>query len=243
MKRAANKFGASAVRVATISTTCVLLAVAWLGASRGTAAQTAPGGPGALPAWTTGAKDGLGTATTAKSKVWYTLAGGVMTEVYYPRLDVANVRTLEFAVSDGKRVWLEGKDMGHAIERGADDALVYRQTNSSRDKTFKIVKTYVTDPERDTVLIDVKFDAPTGYVLFVLFDPALKNLGVGDTGSTRDGALVTEKDGAACALMASAGFEHPSSGFAAGSDGYTDLLLHKRLEWGYPRAENGNVVQ
>jgi glucoamylase len=243
MKRAANKFGASAVRVATISTTCVLLAVAWLGASRGTAAQTAPGAPGAIPTWTTGAKDGVGTATTAKSKVWYTLAGGVMTEVYYPRLDVANVRTLEFAVSDGKRVWLESKDMEHATSRVSGDALVYRQKNTSHDGKFKIVKTYATDPERDTVLIDLEVDAPAGYSLYVLFDPALKNLGTGDTGSTRDGALVTEKDGAACALVARFPFEHASSGFAAASDGYTDLLLHKKLEWSYPRAENGNVVQ
>jgi glucoamylase len=230
-------------KLCTAVATFALGAVVTLFSARGVAAQSAPGAPGALPTWTTGAKEGIGTSTTAKSKVWFTLAGGVMTEVYYPRLDVANVRTLEFAVSDGKRVWLEGKDMEHSIERVTDSALVYRQTNSGHDGKFKIVKTYVTDPERDTVLIDVSFDAPTGYVLFVLFDPALKNLGVGDKGSTQNGALVTEKDGAACALMASAGFEHPSSGFAAGSDGYTDLLLHKRLEWGYPRAENGNVVQ
>jgi glucoamylase len=226
-----------------MATASVLAAMTWLGAASGVAAQSAPGAPGGLSTWTTGAKEGVGTSTTAKSKVWYTLAGGLMTEVYYPRLDVANVRTLEFAVSDGKRVWLESKGTEHAIERVTNDALVYRQTNSSRDRKFKIVKTYVTDPERDTVLIDVAFDAPAGYSLYLLFDPALKNLGVGDTGTKHDGALVTEKADAACALVASVPFEHASSGFAAANDGYTDLLLHNRLEWSYARAENGNVVQ
>jgi glucoamylase len=213
--------------------------------SLGTAAlaQSAPGAPGSVSTWTSGAKEGLGTSTTEKSKVWFTLAGGVMTEVYYPRLDTANVRTLEFAVSDGRRVWLESKDMAHSIERLDPNALLYRQTNSIDGGKVKISKTYATDPERDSILIDVAFDAPPGYSLYLLFDPALKNLGVGDTGYTKGSALVTEKSGVACALLASSGLERASSGFAGVSDGYTDLLLHKQLDWSYARAENGNVVQ
>ena len=50
-----------------------------------------------------------------------------MTEVYYPRLDAANTRTLEFAVSDGKHVWLESKDMLHTLTRPSKNSLVYRQ--------------------------------------------------------------------------------------------------------------------
>ncbi|MBI3483930.1 MAG: hypothetical protein HY012_02095, partial [Acidobacteria bacterium] len=76
-------------------------------------AQVAPGGPGSVPTWTSGGKDGVGTSATPESKVWFTLQGGVMTEVYYPRLDVANVRTLEFAISDGRSVWLESRDLEH----------------------------------------------------------------------------------------------------------------------------------
>ncbi len=213
-------------------------------------AQNAPGAPGAVPTWTTGSKDGLGTSTTAESKVWYTLQGGIMTEVYYPRLDVANTRTLEFAVSDGKHVWLESKDMQHQTVRARMDALVYQQVSSVSQKAagelpvnFQIYKTYTTDPARNTVLIDVAFDAAAPYKLYVLFDPALKNLGTGDTGSSHNGALVTEKDGVACALLSSVGFAQTSSGFKDSSDGYTDLLLHHSLAWSYARAENGNVVQ
>jgi glucoamylase len=210
-------------------------------------AQNAPGAPGAVPTWTTGSKDGLGTSTTAESKVWYTLQGGIMTEVYYPRLDVANTRTLEFAVSDGKHVWLESKDMVHSLTRPSTNSLVYRQMSilggGETEKSINIQKTYTTDPAHNTVLIEVIYEAPKNYKLYVLFDPALKNLGTGDSGSTQDGALVTEKDGVACALLSSSGFAQTSSGFKDASDGYTDLLLHKRLTWSYPRAENGNVIQ
>ncbi len=93
-------------------------------------AQAAPGGPGELPTWTDAGKDGIGTAATAQSKVWFTLQGGILTEVYYPRVDMADVRGLEFAVSDGNRTWIESRDMQHAIERIDDHALLFRQTST-----------------------------------------------------------------------------------------------------------------
>ncbi len=205
--------------------------------------QLAPGAPGAIPTWTAASKDAVGTSTTTDSKVWFTLEGGVMTEVYYPRLDNANVRTLEFAVSDGKRVWLESADMEHSIERVSGNSLDYRQTSRDAAKSFTITKTYVTDPRRNALLIDVTFTGDPKYSLYVLFDPSLNNSGAGDTGYTSDGALITEKEGTAAALLSSAGFEATSSGFAGVSDGYTDLLLHQKLKWSYARAEKGNVVQ
>lgn len=42
-------------------------------------AQSAPGGPGSIPTWTSGAKEAVGTATATESKVWFTLQGGIMT--------------------------------------------------------------------------------------------------------------------------------------------------------------------
>ncbi|MGC2268288.1 MAG: glucan 1,4-alpha-glucosidase, partial [Candidatus Acidiferrales bacterium] len=182
-------------------------------------------------------------STSTESHVWYTLQGGILSEVYYPRLETADVRTLEFAVSDGKTVWLESKDMQHSIERTDDNALIYRQTSRDTASRFTITKTYATDPSRDTLLIDVTFSAPNGFTLYVLYDPALKNSGMGEVGYTQDDALVTEKPGVASALLSSNVFQQMTSGFAGTSDGYTDLLLHQKLDWSYTRAENGNVVQ
>jgi glucoamylase len=220
--------------------TIFVLALSWPALS---SAQSAPGGPGALPTWTAGSKEAVATATATESHVWFTLESGILTEVYYPRLDTANLRTLEFAVSDGKGTWAESKDMHHALERVNNDALLYRQTSSDPGGKFKIEKTYASDPQRDAVLIEVVFTAPAGYDLYVLADPALKNSGYGDTGFTQDGALVTQKEDVACALISSPGFSEASSGFAGKSDGYTDLLLHHKLTWKYDRAEKGNVFQ
>src|ERR1700693_2033079 len=55
----------------------------------------APGGPGALSHFDLARKDCLGTANNTTSKVWYTVAGGVLSDVYYPTIDNTNVETLQ----------------------------------------------------------------------------------------------------------------------------------------------------
>ncbi len=206
--------------------------------------QNAPGGPGTTPTWTPGSKEAVGTSATTDSHVWFTLQGGILSEVYYPRLDTADVRTLEFAVSDGKNVWQESKDLLHSVRWVNEGGLEFCQTSRQPQGLFTIEKTYVTDPSRDTLLIDVAFTASAGrYSLYVLYDPSLKNSGMGDTGYTEGDALVAQKQDVVSALESSVGFAQKSSGFASTSDGYTDLLLHHHLDWTYARAENGNVVQ
>jgi glucoamylase len=216
---------------------CIATAPAILGG------QVAPGAPGATPTWTPGSKEAVGTATSTDSRVWFTLQGGILTEVYYPRLDTADVHSLEFAVSDGKHVWIESKDMLHSLSSIDDSALTYGQTSNDPAGRFQISKTYATDPHHDTLLIDVTFSGSPAYSLYVLYDPSLKNSGYGDTGYSQGDALVAEKASIASALVSSSGLLQMTSGFAGVSDGYTDLLLHHRLTWSYARAENGNVIQ
>src|ERR1700761_6163244 len=64
--------------------------------------KVAFGAPGMEPKWTRGAKDAVGTAYSTSSKVWYTLAGGSLTEIFYPTIDSPQVRDVQFLVSDGK---------------------------------------------------------------------------------------------------------------------------------------------
>src|SRR3954447_19676924 len=65
-------------------------------------AATAPGAPGQKTVWAEADKDGFGTTTTTRSKVWHTLDDGILTEVYYPNLGTPSVRDLQFIVSDGR---------------------------------------------------------------------------------------------------------------------------------------------
>src|SRR5260370_8357742 len=128
-----------------------------------------------MATWTPASKEAVGKATSTDSHVWFTLQGGILTEVYYPCLDTADVHTLEFAVSDGKTVWIESKDMQHSIERGNENALVYRHTSRDPAGHFTLTKTYLTDPQQDTLLVDVTFAVRPGDSLYVLYHPSLKN--------------------------------------------------------------------
>lgn len=52
----------------------------------------APGWPGTPARRTSSVKNGVGTALTAASKVWFTLSHGILDEIYYPRVDSACTR-------------------------------------------------------------------------------------------------------------------------------------------------------
>src|SRR5664279_4758767 len=79
------------------------LAAAAPGAPSRGAAPTgvAPGGPGSLSHFDLARKDCLGTARNTTSKVWYTVAGGVLSDVYGPTVDTTDVETLQYVVTDG----------------------------------------------------------------------------------------------------------------------------------------------
>lgn len=67
----------------------------------------APGWPGAEPRWTTSTKSGVGTARSLASKVWFTIGRGILTEVYYPRLDRACIKDMQLLVTDGTDFFAE----------------------------------------------------------------------------------------------------------------------------------------
>jgi glucoamylase len=235
----------------------------------------APGAPGKDAQWAGAGKKAVGTSNTLESKVWFTLGDGGMTEVYYPTVDVANTRMLEFVVVSGngaggasRRVETESTDATHQTEVLDARALSFRQINTARSGAWTITKTYTTDPERHTVLIDVRFEsraAGTPYALYVYYDPSLHNSGMHDSAWTEEGALLASDADKASALVASRGFDFVTNGyFQTESDGLfqlrqpnsqttlsesfgtgTDDKREARSEAavGYARAVDGNVVQ
>ena len=211
------------------------------------AAAPAPGGPGARATWTTGAKQGLATSTTLQSKIWATLARGGVSEVYWPRLDRPQTADLELIVSDGATFAEREQDATtQGVELVDAQALEYRQVNTARSGRYRIVKTTVTDPVRDVVLVGVRLDSLDGgsYRAYAYFDPALSATGGGDTGSSQGDALVASDGASTSALLCSCRFVRTSSGYAGtASDPLRDLQADGRLDATYDSAAPGNVVQ
>ncbi|HLL14368.1 MAG TPA: glucan 1,4-alpha-glucosidase [Pyrinomonadaceae bacterium] len=227
---------------------CVLFILASACAAQAqTGNNLAPGAPGAEAHWPSAGKNGVGTSNTLESKVWFTLRGGVMTEVYYPTVDVANSQELQFVVVSqaGGRVETEGADATHRVEIIDPRALSFRQTNTAKSGAWTITKTYTTDPERHTILIDVRFESrtPGAHALYLYYDPSLNNSGLHDSAWTRGQAMLASDAGRTSALILNTNLTEMTNGYLGTSDGLTQLRRAGRIAEQHMRAADGNVVQ
>src|ERR1035438_9163754 len=128
----------------------------------GLPAVAAPGGPGTMSYFDLARKDCLGTARNTTSKVWYTVAGGVLSDVYEPTIDNTDVQTLQYIVTDGSTfIDLQTRDMT-SPGAAAPPGMPCTVTAPSASHGYKLVTTYITDPARDTVLMDTRLDATPG---------------------------------------------------------------------------------
>src|SRR6476469_9940990 len=117
------------------------------------------GGPGMQPRWTRGDKDAVGTAYSVASKVWFTMAGGVVTEVYYPTIDEPQIRDLQFLITDGKTFFHEERrDLKESLEPLGEGSLGVRAMMASPDGRYRLVKEIITDPHQNSLLIDVTLE-------------------------------------------------------------------------------------
>jgi glucoamylase len=224
-------------------------AISIVGTAQGSASRStpgvAPGAPGAKVDWAPADKHGFATSTTPPSKVWFTLEGGELTEVYYPRLDTPSYRDLQFAVTDGHSFVEQERDSTLQQTTLEDPhSLIYRQVNTDKQHRWRLTKTYVTDTRRSTVFVRVSFRSLTGlpYRLYVLAHPSLSN-GMPDTGSCSPAGLVATDGQMSSAVITEPALEQTSCGYQGTSDGWSDLRAHDRLDSHYASAPSGNVIQ
>ncbi len=248
----------------------VVVGLALLGAS-GTGARvvtSAPDGPGAVSHFDLARKDCLGTSRTAASKVWYTVAGGVLSDVYYPTADNTNVETLQYAVTDGSSFTdLQSRDMTYRVTVDAG-GMECRVTATAKSGRYRIVTDYLTDPSSNAVVMRVRLDSLRRgpLALYVLFDPTVNGNGGGGAGNGgADSAIVDASTGHSILVAADpvtatnavnrdyaqpvaaaldGPFAQAISGFAgAPSDPRVQLDAAHALTTSATEAAAGNVVQ
>jgi glucoamylase len=227
----------------------------------------APGAPGLDAQWESAGKNAVGTSATLESKVWFTLQGGVMTEVYYPTVNTANVRKLELIIVHAQtgRVETESRDTVSTVVPDKD-SLSFTQINTAKSGEYRIVKQYTIDPQRSVILIQIQFEGQlkrrkNDYRLYVYYDPSLNNSGMHDTAWTEDDSFLASDGDKASALVVVDGsrqqtlarylnpnFHETTNGFFGVNDGLTQLQKGPSKDFPprlvlYNRAEDGNVVQ
>ncbi len=233
------------------------------------AATPATDGPGALSHFDLARKDCLGTAQNTSSKVWYTVADGVLSDVYYPTIDNTNVETLQFVVTDGSTFTdLATRDMTYTVSSIGPSGMACQVTSTAKSGKYRLITSYITDPRHNSVLIQSRLIPLIGgnYHVYVRFDPTVNGNGGGGSGNGgADSATVDTSTGHNIAVSydtvtatqaANNDYRQPvyaaldgpfgqvESGFAgAASDGLTQLDASHALTGSTTAALNGNVVQ
>jgi len=233
----------------------ILLAAALLAASSATAVSRpvtpgtgpAPGSPGTAAPYLGSNKAGFGTAASLRSTVWFTLQpGGGAGELYYPDLGTPAARSLGFIVVNRAGVAVRVADAAtHHTTLIDGRSLGYRQSDTDRHGGWRLVTSYVTDPQRSTVLADVRFTSldHQPYRLYVVYEPTLSNTPSDDSGRTVGTALVASDAHAASALLSRPAFTATSTGYRGTSDSWQDLAANGRMDRRYSSAGPGNLVQ
>src|SRR5579862_5757765 len=208
------------------------------------------GGPGLLPRWTSSVKDAVCTAYAASSRVWFTCSHGILNEIYHPTIDLAQVRDMEFLVSDGETfVHEEKRDMLSTFEYIHPEALGVRYMNRDPDGRYTLIKEIICDPHHSVLLTRVRLEAEKDLLprlkVYALLAPHLDGGGAGNSARAVDVAgyrvLLAWKNQWSLAMGASCGFVRVSCGFVGVSDGWKDLKEHKRMEWEFGSATKGNL--
>ena len=231
----------------------------------------APDGPGALSHFDLARKDCLGTARNTSSKVWFTVANGVLSDVYYPTVDNTNVETLQYVVTDGSTFTdLQTRDMTYTVSPVRDSGgMACEVTATAKSGKYSIVTDYVTDPARNTLLMQVTLNpasASADYRLYVRFDPTVNGNGGGGPGNGGADSATIDTSTGRPVLVASdpvtatnaanrdyaqpvyvaldGAFSQVESGFAGeASDGLRQLDASHALTSAFTNAPDGNVVQ
>ncbi|HET7315199.1 glucodextranase DOMON-like domain-containing protein [Salinisphaera sp.] len=235
-------------------------------------AAAAPGAPGDMSYFDLARKDCLGTARNDTSKVWYTIADGMLSDVYSPTIDNTNLKSLQFIVTDGSSFTdLQSRDMTYSINATDRSGMACRVTYTAKSGRYRLITTYITDPARDSVVMHTRFKPLDvdrqdfdNYKVYVRYNATINgNGGGGQANGGADSAFSTRmalvssdltpqsqaanRDYAvplAGALRADRPFLATESGFVGTpSDGLTQLDDSGRLTSHYQSAQSGNVVQ
>lgn len=205
------------------------------------------GAPGIDPSWAPALKQAVGTSyekSGAKSPVWFTVSEGILSEVFYPQIDQAQIGDLQILVTDGKKFFSEQKqDCDIQVEYLNDEATVQIQSHH-RGGAYEILQKIVTDPNRPAVRIQTFFRAKKPSLrTYVLFKPAIHNQGTDNTGYVSKGMLfATRENKTFAALAVSTGFSKTGVGYVGHSDGWQDLSKNHRLTEVSQKAGPGNIA-
>ena len=216
--------------------------------------QVAPGAPGKTPVWAFSGKTGIGTsyeayhqgryqdaATTGTvSKVWFSLAEGIITETMYGLIHEAQIRDVQFFIQGEDFFHEERLDTISHIEYLHTDAegrplsLAYKIVNRDKQDRYRIEKHIFTDPDAQTLMLRVIFQAQVdGITPWLHITPQMANTGINDKAWYQNNTWYAQEGDTTLAVKTNAPVVTGSVGFMGHSDAITQLREHGQLQQAY----------
>ncbi|SMF03609.1 glucoamylase [Tistlia consotensis] len=209
----------------------------------------APGAPGTPPTWTSSAKDMVG-CTLGGSHLWFTLGFGIVNEVYYPRVDIPQIRDLGFIVADGKGFWAEVKRIERYSVRLIEPGVPAVEIVHDHER-YRLRLRIAPDQRRDVLAIECRLEGDADLRLYALLAPHLGATGWDNSASVapcRGRRILCAEQGPFGVALAAAdehqrdAFARVSAGYVGVSDGWQDFARHGAMTWEYRSARAGNVA-
>lgn len=207
------------------------------------------GAPGSSPTWTSSAKDVVGCAL-GPARLWFTSGFGILNEVYFPRVDIPQIRDLGFIIADDGGFWVEVKRLKSyrtQVPQPGIPALEIIHTHARFEFRLRLAP----DTQRDVVLLEVALQGDDSLRPYALLAPHLGGSGHDNCAEATlhhgRRILWAEQGPFGLALAASDGQQRDawratSAGYVGASDGWQDFARNGRLTWRFDTAGPGNVA-
>ncbi|TMP73409.1 glucan 1,4-alpha-glucosidase [Pseudoalteromonas sp. S1609] len=253
----------------TITTSLLMLGLTACGAqqepSNSAVMQvSAPGAPGADPFWAYAGKTGIGTSfeqyqnghysdeapTGAVSKVWFSIAKGMITETMFGLIHQAQIKDMQFVVVGKDFTVTEADDLDVTIDylykddKGRPLSLAYKVVSKDKQGRFSLEKHIFTDPDGQSLFVRSIFNTELeGVKAYVTVNPYVDNNGLDDFAKTTEQGLLAWQDNSYLSLQGAQPFKQTSVGFTGVSDGLSELKTTQQLTQVYKNTgeQSGNV--
>src|SRR6266704_1154609 len=186
----------------------------------------------------------FGAAPGSRSKVWYTLADGTLSEVFFPFLDRVALHELRFFASAGGAPPVDDSvDSEHSIGWLAQGVPAFKVETTHHE--YRLTKEFFSDPEENAVMIAANFTPELPDLrLYMQASAHWQPFTEGNFSSVIDthppALLMQQQDVWICIVGP---FSRASAGYFRSSDVHIDLSdADGYLTHTYDRAGPGNVI-
>jgi glucoamylase len=211
--------------------------------------QVAPSATFSHPTWASARKDMVG-ASLGSSRLWFTIAEGVVSEVYYPRIDIPQIKDLGFIVADDQGFWVELRRLdSYSVSLASPGAPAVEIVH--RHPRFVFTLQVCPSQRRDVLLLRVRLEGDASLRPYALLSARLGGDAANNVASVAryNGrtALWAEQGPFGLALLAvdekgADAWRAASVGCEEASDGWQDFHRNGRMTWRFDVAGPGAVA-